>query len=222
MKNKLFKLQIIVLSMSFLLLGCMGGPTPEEQIYETLEKVVSLEKEFEEQQDPLIELEKNERSLYDEILTLGMKEFDRIVQLSDEALAIVDERETRLNNEYESIKASKEEFQKVDEFIEEIKDEKVKEEADELVTLMNKRYDSYEELYSTYSEAVENDRKLYEMFKKEDLTLEELEAQINSINATYEKVVAANDTFNSYTDQYNKAKVSFYENAGLEVVYNEE
>lgn len=208
--------------MSFLLMGCLGGPTPEEQIYETLEKVVTVEKDFEEQQNPLVELEKKEKELYDEILTLGMKEFDQIVSLSNDALAIVGDRETRINNEQKSIEASKKEFQKVDALISEIKEDSVKEEANELVSLMNERYESYEDLYTVYKEAIEHDKKLYEMFQNEELTLDELEQQITLINETYEKVVAANETFNKLTDQYNKAKVTFYQNAGLEVVFKEE
>jgi len=208
--------------MSFLLMGCLGGPTPEEQVYETLEKVVAVEKDFEKQQNPLVELEKKEKELYDKILTLGMKEFDQIVSLSNEALAIVGDRETRINNEQKSIEASKKEFQKVDAIISEIKEDSVKEEGNELVSLMNKRYESYEDLYTVYKEAIEHDKKLYEMFQNEELTLDELEKQINLINETYEKVVAANETFNKLTDQYNKAKVTFYQNAGLEVVFKEE
>lgn len=208
--------------MVFLLMGCTGGPSPEEQIYETLEKVVTVEKDFEEQQDPLVELEKKEKELYDKILTLGMKEFDQIVTLSNEALTIVADRETRIKNEHESIKASKEEFKKIDSFITEIKEDSLKEEANGLVSLMNERYESYEELYSSYIEAIEHDKKLYEMFQNEELTLEELEQQINLINETYEKVVAANEEFNKLTDQYNNAKVSLYKNAGLEVVFKEE
>ncbi len=208
--------------MVFLLMGCKGGPSPEEKIYETLEEVVAVEKDFEEQQDPLVELEKKEKELYDEILTLGMKEFDQILTLSNEALTIVADRESKINNEHESIKASKKEFQKIDTFISEIKEDSLKEEADGLVSLMNERYGSYEELYSSYTEAIGHDKKLYEMFQNEELTLEELEQQINLINSTYEKVVAANEEFNKLTDQYNKAKVSFYKNAGLEVVFKEE
>ncbi|MFS0823775.1 YkyA family protein [Bacillus sp. 1P02SD] len=221
MKNKTFKLSFVLLCMIFLLMGCVNGPSPEEQIYEALEKVVTVEKDFEEQQEPLVELEKREKELYDEILTLGMKEFDQIVTLSKEALGIVSERETRINNEHESIKASKKEFQKVDSFISEIKEESVKEEADDLVSVMNQRYESYEELYSSYTEAIGYDKKLYEMFQNEELTLDELEQQINLINETYEKVVAANEAFNKLTDQYNNTKVSFYKNAGLEVVFKE-
>ncbi|MEK5443298.1 MULTISPECIES: YkyA family protein [unclassified Fredinandcohnia] len=222
MKNKTLKVVFLCVCMSFLLMGCLGGPTPEEQVYETLEKVVAVEKDFEKQQNPLVELEKKEKELYDKILTLGMKEFDQIVSLSNEALAIVGDRETRINNEQKSIEASKKEFQKVDAIISEIKEDSVKEEGNELVSLMNKRYESYEDLYTVYKEAIEHDKKLYEMFQNEELTLDELEKQINLINETYEKVVAANETFNKLTDQYNKAKVTFYQNAGLEVVFKEE
>jgi hypothetical protein len=222
LKNNTFKVVFLCVCMSFLLMGCLGGPTPEEQIYETLEKVVKVEKDFEEQQNPLVELEKKEKELYDEILTLGMKEFDQIVSLSNDALAVVGDRETRINNEQKSIEASKKEFQKVDALISEIKEDSVKEEANELVSLMNERYESYEDLYTVYKEAIEHDKKLYEMFQNEELTLDELEQQITLINETYEKVVAANETFNKLTDQYNKAKVTFYQNAGLEVVFNEE
>jgi len=222
LKNKTLKVVFLCVCMSFLLMGCLGGPTPEEQVYETLEKVVAVEKDFEKQQNPLVELEKKEKELYDKILTLGMKEFDQIVSLSNEALAIVGDRETRINNEQKSIEASKKEFQKVDAIISEIKEDSVKEEGNELVSLMNKRYESYEDLYTVYKEAIEHDKKLYEMFQNEELTLDELEKQINLINETYEKVVAANETFNKLTDQYNKAKVTFYQNAGLEVVFKEE
>ncbi|MEH7387824.1 YkyA family protein [Bacillus sp. JJ1521] len=222
MKNKTFKFLFVLISLVFLLMGCTGGPSPGEQIYETLEKVVTVEKDFEEQQDPLVDLEKKEKELYDQILTLGMKEFDQIVTLSNEALTIVADRETRINNEHESINASKKEFQKIDSFISEIKEDSLKEEANALVSLMNERYESYEELYSSYIEAIGHDKKLYEMFQNEKLTLDELEQQINLINGTYEKVVAANEEFNKLTDQYNNAKVSFYKNAGLEVVFKEE
>lgn len=218
----MFKLSFVLTCLVFLLMGCTGGPSPEEQIYETLEKVVSVEKDFEEQQDPLVELEKKEKELYDKILTLGMKEFDQIVSLSNDALTIVADREKRINNEHESIKASKKEFQKIDSYISEIKEESVKEEANALISLMNQRYDSYEELYNSYNESILYDRELYEMFKNKDLKRDELDAQIKKINETYTKVTSANDTFNKLTDQYNNAKVSLYKNAGLEVVFKEE
>ncbi|QOR68890.1 YkyA family protein [Cytobacillus suaedae] len=207
--------------LGLVLSGCNTGPTPEEEIYETLEEVVNLETSFKEQQNPLVELEKKEKELYDQIISLGMKEFDKIVALSKEALAIVEERETRLNEENASIEASKEKFNLVKDYIANLEDEKLTKDATQLVELMESRYSSYSTLYSNYLEAIGHDKELYTMFQSEDLTLEQLEEQIKKINESYEKVIAANEEFNNFTEQYNESKLAFYENAGLEVVYKD-
>jgi hypothetical protein len=209
------------MALGFVLSGCNTGPTPQEEIYETLEEVVNLETTFKEQQNPLVELEKKEKELYDEIISLGMKEFDKIVALSKDALAIVEERETRLNEEKMSIEASKEKFNSVLDYINNLEDETLTQDANQLVELMENRYTSYSTLYSNYLEAIGQDKELYTMFQNENLTLEQLEEQIKKINESYEKVIAANEEFNNFTEQYNESKLAFYENAGLEVVYKD-
>ncbi len=201
------------------LFGCNKGPTPQEEIYTVLEEVVVIEDAFKEQQNPLVELEKSEKELYDEIISLSMKEYDRIVTLSEQALGIVEERDSRIDHEYESLQNSKNEFQKVHELIEKLEEDTLKQEALSLVELMNNRYDSYEELYKSYKVAVSYDKELYKLFQQEDLSIEPLQEQINLINESYDQVIAANEKFNDYTENYNLAKITFYKNAGLDVTY---
>jgi hypothetical protein len=220
LKNQ--KLLFSLMFFLFLIVGCTSGPTPEELVYEKLEEVVALESDFKEQQNPLVELEQQEKSLYDEIISLSMKEFDKIVQLSDEAISVVEEREVRIENEYESIKASKAEFDNVNEIIETIEDEKLKTEAKALTDIMDKRYSAYEHLYTSYKQVTALDKELYGLFKNKDLSLENLQEKIETINTGYDGVMAANDDFNNQTERYNEAKVAFYKNAGLDVVYKEE
>ena len=80
---------------------------------------------------------------------------------------------------------------------------------------MNERYEKYEKVYETYQQSLANDKQLYELFKKEDLKMVELQSQIEKINTSYEKVVKANEKFNAVTTKYNQAKDSFYETAGI-------
>jgi predicted transcriptional regulator len=87
---------------------------------------------------------------------------------------------------------------------------------------MQKRHDAYQNLYKAYDEALTLDAELYEMLQKEDLTEEQLQKQVESINKTYKEVTQANKEFNKYTEQYNKKKKEFYEALGIEVTYNEE
>lgn len=213
-KTRLFFILIIG---AVFLAGCMNQPTPEEKMYEVLEKVVAAEKTFEEQQDPLVKLEKKEKELYDKIIALGMKEFDEIARLSDEASSIVEERKKRMEKEQESIQASKEEFGTLASIIEEIEDEALQDKSRELYEIMMDRYEIHDVLYEDYSKALEYDKELYTIFKKEDISLEQLEEQIAAINSMYEKILDSNQKFNEKTKEYNEVKLAFYKEAGLEV-----
>ena len=79
------------------------------------------------------------------------------------------------------------------------------------------RYKIHDTLYEDYSKALKLDKELYAMFKKEDLTLEQLETQISEINEMYEKILSSNKHFNEKTKEYNEAKLDFYREAGLEI-----
>ncbi|WP_040204731.1 YkyA family protein [Neobacillus jeddahensis] len=207
---------ISIIALIFILTGCMEKKTPVDKMYDVLEAVVSKEKVFEEQQDPLVNLEKQEKEKYDQIIELGMKEYDQIVKLSDEALTLADKRKGHMEKETKSLNESEKEFQKVADLKGELDDLELTKIADELYDIMNQRYRSHEELYREYSNAIKYDQELYRMFKDKDLPIADLETQINKLNETYKKVFEANEKFNKYTEQYNEKKMSFYKKAGLQ------
>ncbi|MFE8703712.1 YkyA family protein [Cytobacillus sp. FJAT-54145] len=213
-KTCLFMVFVIVM---LVMTGCLNKQTPTDKIYELLETVVATEKDFEEQQDPLVELERKEKVLYDQIISLGMKEFDQIVKLSDEALAVVEQRKEHIDREKQSITSSKEQFVAIVPFIEELEEEKLREKANALHQTMLERYETHEELYENYSTGIQYDRELYNLFKQEDLSIDELEEQITKINEIYAKVLKANETFNEKTEKYNDIKLEFYKEAGLDI-----
>lgn len=206
---------------TILLSGCFG-PSPEENIYQTLEEVASIEETFQKQQQPLLELEKKESELYNKIMDLGMTEFDQVVSLSKEAITVVEEREKKIQSEYDSIMSSKKNFQDINEEIEKIKDEKLLESAKQLQTTMEERYSSYEKLYENYITSLSLDKELYTMLQKEDLTIDELDTQISEINTAYKSVMKQNEEFNKLTEQYNDQKISFYQQAELNVEVSSE
>ncbi|MEH7097590.1 YkyA family protein [Neobacillus vireti] len=206
---------LIVAAIIFILSGCAEKKTTTEKMYDVLENVVNKEKVFEEQQEPLVALEKQEKDVYDQIIKQGMKEYDQIVKLSDEALALADKRKDRLEQETTSLKESEQEFSKVADLKKQLEDPALKELAAELYNIMMRRYEAHRDLYKQYSLALQYDKELYQMFKNKNLPLEDLEAQINKLNESYQKVYAANDQFNKYTEQYNEKKLSFYKKAGL-------
>ncbi|MBG9450118.1 lipoprotein [Cytobacillus firmus] len=211
------RLLLVFIIIAIFLSGCMNKPKPEEKVYDVLENVVEKEKDFEKQQEPLVRLEKREKELYDKIINLGMKDFEEIKKLSDEASSIVDQRKNHMEKEQKSIQASKKEFESLSPIIEEIESQKLRDKAKKLHEIMMGRYKIHDTLYEDYSKALKLDKELYAMFKKEDLTLEQLETQISEINEMYEKILSSNKHFNEKTKEYNEAKLDFYREAGLEI-----
>ena len=215
LKKKHYPFILLLLVLIAIFTGCTKEKTPVEKMYTVLEKVVAAEKGFEEQQNPLVTLEKKEKGIYDQIIELGMKEYNQIVKLSDEALLLADQRKEHMEKETESIKQSEKEFKKAAKIKDQFEDKTLTKLANELFEIMMERYRAHDELYADYNEALKNDKELYVMFKNKDLPLEELEAQVNKLNETYKKVYDANEKFNMLTEQYNDKKKSFYKKAGL-------
>ncbi|MCL6571263.1 MAG: YkyA family protein [Bacillus sp. (in: Bacteria)] len=215
LKGRSHFILFIIAIFIIILAGCVKQKTPVEKMYDVLEKVVASEKEFEEQQDPLVTLEKKEKELYDQIINLGMKEYDQIVKLADEALTLADKRKEHMENETNSIKESEREFREVKDLKVEFEEPALTELANKLYEIMMKRYQAHEVLYKEYSEALTYDKELYVMFKNKDLTLEDLEVQVNKLNKTYKKIFDANENFNMLTEQYNEKKQLFYQKSGL-------
>ncbi|AZB44827.1 hypothetical protein CEF21_10945 [Bacillus sp. FJAT-42376] len=193
------------------------GPSPSEQAYDALENVVSKERPFKEEQKPLLELEQKENAIYNEIIALGMKDFDKIKSLSSDALKLVGDRKERIEKEQKSIEDSERAFKEAEDALSKIEDNKAEKEAAELKKLMNERYKVYSDLASSYKSAIALDEELYQMFQNKELKLEELEAQITKINASYKEVMKLNQSFNEYTGKYNDAKKTFYKAADLKV-----
>jgi len=184
-----------------ILAGCIGKKTPVEKMYDVLEEVVSKEKVFEEQQEPLVTLEKKEKEIYDQIIELGMKEYDQIVKLSDDAIILTDQRKNHMEKETKSLKESEQVFKKAAAIKDEFDDPELTKIANELSDIMMQRYQAHKELYM--------------MFKNKNLPLEDLEGQVKKLNETYKKVFDTNEKFNKLTEQYNNKKLSFYKKAGL-------
>ncbi|MDQ0155847.1 YkyA family protein [Robertmurraya andreesenii] len=208
---------LLLIIGSIVLAGCFNKSSTVDKIHELLESVVESEQTFEKQQDPLVDLEKQEKEIYGKIITLGMKEYDQIVSLSNEALGIVDKRKEHMQKEEDSIESSKKEFEKLKPLIEELKDAKLKKKATELQDTMLKRYEAHDVLYENYTKGLEYDKELYQMFQKKDLSIDQLEEQIKKINDTYKVVLDSNKSFNEFTQKYNDIKFDFYKVAGIEI-----
>ncbi|MUV36276.1 putative lipoprotein YkyA [Lentibacillus sp. JNUCC-1] len=202
-------------------LSACTGTSTSEKIYDHLEKTIELEEDFEAQQKPIVELEKQEQAIYKEIIEIGMDDFDKIKSLADDALDIIEQRREKLDTEKESINKAKKEFSEIESLVKDIEDEKVKEQAKEMTTIMDERYEAYDQLYNAYTDSLNKEEEMYTMLKDKDLEQEQLSEQISKVNESYQAVLEANETFNEHTVKYNELKKAFYDAAGIEVESSE-
>jgi hypothetical protein len=209
-------LAVIIAFLVFLLSACLQQETTVDNIYKNIEHAAIAEKGFEHAQDPLVETEKKEKALYNQIIELDSKQDDVKVKLSREALTMVNERKKYMKVETKSLQSSEKEFKKVSSLIAKIKDKNVRKQANDLYQLMIERFRAHEDLSKEYLNGTSQDLILYEMFQKKAISAEELDAQIDRINKTYKNIYTANDKFNLLTKQYNDQKLVFYKSAGLQ------
>lgn len=215
------KIVALISLCSILVLTACDGSSTTEKIYNHLEEAVSLEETFEEQQHSIVQLEKKEQELYSKIMDLGMDKFEKIKELSNEAIQSIEKRSEKVELEKESIESSKEEFMKIKDLIAKLENKKVQEKANKLYDVMMKRYNAYEKLNQAYTKSLTLEIELYQMLQKKDVKQEDLSEHIAKINDSYKKVLDANDAFNNYTKEYNNLKKEFYKIAELNVEYGE-
>lgn len=217
--KRLITSSIAVLFM-VLLVACSDDYNAAEDMYPHLEKSVELEGSFKSAQQELVTLEEQENKLYSELIEINMNELEKVKEIADQAISNAEERLSLLEQEMESIKASKEEFDLINEYIEKL-DDQSKEVANSMVEMMNNRFQAFENLYELYKTSVEEDIKLYELLIDEDLNKEQLDEQVNVVNESYAKIKEAQQLFNQYTNEFNDLKRDFYDASGLEVNYVE-
>lgn len=199
-----------------ILVACFGEQ-PAELMYDHLEESVQIEKEIEAKQDPLMNAEKKEVDLYEEMLTLSS--IEEIKSLADEAISSAEERREIMDEEKSLIEESYATFLQIEPYIEDINEDDIEQAANELVETMDERYDSYQKLYEEYMKSIDQDIRLYEMVKNEEVEVEELQEQHDVANEGYNKITQFNEQFNQLTNDYNDAKINFYEVSELDVVF---
>ena len=217
-----WKKTVLMFGLLLIVLSACSSESTEEKIHTHLEETVVLEQEFEAQQSEITELEKQEQEIYAQVIDLGMDDFEEITKLSQDAIALIEERKEKIDVESESIQAAKEEFQSIEALLDDLEEGDAQTKGEEMYQTMMDRYDTYDDLYEAYKQSLDLETELYTLLQDEEVEQEVLNEQIEKINETYEQILTANDTFNELTVGYNELKQAFYEAANMEVTFEEE
>jgi chromosome segregation ATPase len=203
--------QCIWLIAILLLLGSCNKLASEQEVLSAFKKIAVYESDLVEQQEKLNELEQKQNELYDLIMSYGMKQFAKVMQLSKESLKIIEEREKHIEKENRAVQSAKQQIITVKEEIHQLHDENIRRQVNRLVNIAEKCYETYDNLYFHYKEMLSSEKELYILLQNKYVASEQIQQQINRINKQYKEIVSINARFNEYTEKYNKEKKRLYD-----------
>lgn len=202
---------IIAISFLVMVTACNGEDKVTKEIAEHLDATVQIEKEFEENQEKIFELEKADEKLYNEIIGLGSDDLAQVQTIAEEAIELLNERMEYVELERTSLEESREKFEKIEPLIEKVTDEEQNEHLEKMYKTMIERYEAYENVYDNYSKSIRLTQELYKLFQQEKFNEKEVYSIIGNVNDSYDNVLEANELFNQQTVLYNDLKEEYYE-----------
>lgn len=195
-----------MLFVSFVVLQACQTAEPEQEMIGLFEQIAKLEENMSDANESLIRLEERQTDLYEQMMSLGLKRFDEVSKLAKEAQAVVEQRQKYLEDEHAQTGRAKKLLSPLNRYVEQLPDEAIKARARRLIETMEQRYAQYETVYAHYQKALALEKQLYRLFLQPNVTLEELQKQVEEMNQAYSEMVAANERLNGSTAQYNEAK----------------
>ncbi|SDW01608.1 Putative cell-wall binding lipoprotein [Marinococcus luteus] len=198
-----------VVTLSALVLSACGSP--QGSIQDHWSEAAGAEEDFPEMDEELTELAQEEQNVFENLTSYENDEQKKIESSVEEAVSSVNERKELMEKEREEINQAYGEAMEADEPIENLENEKMTEKAKQAQQAMEKRNEAFNGVHEAYMEAADKEIDMYESFNDEDLELEAIEEQLDTINSSYEEVESYRETFNTETKAFNEAKNAFGE-----------
>nr|WP_251047818.1 YkyA family protein [Planococcus sp. ISL-109] len=189
-----------------LFLSACSGTSTEEQLNDILESTFEEEADYRDVQGELQSREQNEHQLFESMMALTKEQQAEVEEIAQEAIASAEERLELLETERQSMQSAAEQFQSMDQLIEEAEEESLQSDLMALKERMEERFAKHREFTDAYQSLTEHQSELYAMVAEKDMDLETLQAKTNEVNEQNELVQEAVTAFNEQTEQFNELK----------------
>jgi hypothetical protein len=211
-RNNMQKLMKLIIGFGFIIiLASCNQKDPTNEINAHLEATVDIETSFEENQQHIFTLEKEDQEIYEEILALDADAYKEMVALSDKAIGLLDERAEYASQEKESMQASQTEFEKIQVLMDKVEDEKIKDMLHKLSDTMMERYEIYDRVFKEYTNSITLTKEHYRYFQEEHYSEKAMYETLEKVNNSYDEVTQLYKTFNDKTEEFNEQKKTYYD-----------
>ncbi|MGZ9583948.1 YkyA family protein [Paenibacillus marinisediminis] len=206
---------VAVLSLSIVLTGC--GTPAQEQLFLSFEKASAVETQVPADFEHLKQLEEKDQKQYETIINKGESDSANVQTLITNSIASLQERQQTLDSVKQQMDEGKTQFGELTGQIDKLKDDQLKQKAEQVVTAYTKRYDTFQTLHQRYSEWIKAEQAVYEELQAQETNLKSIQNAVASRNQAFLQVEELKQQFNDYTTQFNEEKKAFYQAAGIQV-----
>lgn len=201
--NRFIVLVFFVISILFLT-GCSTDARQAATIHKTLEESAALENGFIAKQENLMEIKADARELYNDLVNLHINDQDTIQEKLEEANTLIEKQEKLLKEAEENFQTAYEKLITIEENIEKIKDHEQKNQALELLTVIEERKALIDSYFENYHKSLKVQQAFYQNIKDENYNMKTLDGQIHDINERNQDMEKMIEQFNQYTKQFLK------------------
>lgn len=214
MRNILVK-TAVVLSLTAALTGC--GTSAQEYLFTAFEQTASAEQNVPSAFDQLKQLEEKDQTAYDNILSKGVQDQDNVQTLITNTATSLAARQTTLDDVKQQLETAKQQLDESISLLDQLKDDRLKQQAEKVFSSYTKRYELYQTLYVRYGDWLSAEQEIYNALEAEDTQLKRIQAAVANRNQVFQEVEELKTQFNQYTVEFNQARLAFYQAAGIEV-----
>ncbi|HIW11741.1 MAG TPA: YkyA family protein [Candidatus Salinicoccus stercoripullorum] len=183
--------------------GCSSDEDELLDFYNAFQETVEVEKEIETVSEEFNSLENEKGELQESLQDASEEE---LPEISSELVENTDARIDQLDAEAGVMGESRSSMETSTQYIEEISNETNRDKAESLVEVMDARYQTHGDMIESYKSVLESEKEVFEYLGEEDVSQDEVDERLNSLNGQYEKVEETSAAFSEETGKVNELK----------------
>jgi len=199
MKKLLAGLMLAVVMVA----GCSSEEDELTDFYNAFQETVEVEKEIEPLTEEFNSLEEEKSELQQSLEDTSR---DELPDISAQLVENTESRIEQLDAEASVMEDSRNAMESSRQYVEEISNESYKEKAQSLIDSMESRFTAHGETISSYKSVLEGEKEVFEYLGGEDISQDEVDQRLNSLNEEYQTVEDNTSAFSEETDKVNDIK----------------
>ncbi|MCR8642079.1 YkyA family protein [Paenibacillus sp. N1-5-1-14] len=192
------------MTVAVLLTGCDNQQQAQSNLMKKVEEVLQTEVSRTTWSDQISDLEQADQHDFLKIVEEGKKSNHDVKNLIQKCLQNIDQRKSLLTEEKQVLTQAADTVKNMNSSIKKLRKTEIKNQASSVLSLYERRYAVYQNMRTSYEQALAQEQGLYDMLAESSRKLVDIDNLVYERNNSFNKVTELMVEFNELTDQFNK------------------